>query len=373
MTQRAAEAEIVPVRVELGERSYDIRFYAGDVQQMARDLAPFCTEQALIVSNEAIWQAHGAALQQALSQAGIKASVHLMGDGERFKVLESISKMYDQLIAERFGRKGCVIAFGGGVVGDASGFAAASFLRGVNFVQIPTTVVSMVDSSVGGKTGVDHPLGKNLIGAFWQPKLVCVNTAYLNTLDDFNIRGGFAEVVKYGIIYDRAFFEFLEQNLERAIALEPDALLHVVRQSCRIKAEVVSADEHEGGLRAILNYGHTFGHAIESLGEYKDKQWHGQAVAIGMCCAADMSVALGLCDADAAQRTEKLIARAGLPTRIPEGVSASDIYERMFSDKKVAGGKPRFVLMREIGKVELRGQITEEQVRTTLTGRGALP
>ncbi|MGI8908770.1 MAG: 3-dehydroquinate synthase [Candidatus Sumerlaeaceae bacterium] len=366
------EASMMPaVHVELGDRSYDIQFYRGNVDQMARDIVPFCPERALVVSNEPVWQAHGAPMVAALRQAGIPTTVHLMGDGERHKNLESITRMYDQLIAERYSRKGTVIAFGGGVVGDAAGFAAASFLRGVNFVQIPTTVVSMVDSSVGGKTGVDHPLGKNLIGAFYQPKLVCVNTAYLQTLDDFNIRGGFAEVIKYGIIYDAAFFDYLEKNIDGAIALEPEAMLHVIRNSCRIKAEVVSADEHEGGLRAILNYGHTFGHAIESLGEYRERQWHGQAIAIGMCCAADMSVDLGLCTTDEAQRTDTLISRAGLPTRIPADIRASEIYERMFSDKKVAGGKLRFVLMNRIGHVQISADVTQQHVMSVLVRRGA--
>lgn len=367
-----AAASAAPVRVELGERSYDVRFYTGDVNRMAGDIAPFCPERALIVSNEPIWKAHGAALQSALSGAGVETSVHLMGDGEKYKSLDSISKMYDQLIGERFSRKSCVIAIGGGVVGDAAGFAAASFLRGVNFIQIPTTVVSMVDSSVGGKTGVDHRLGKNLIGAFWQPKLVCVNTEYLKTLDEFNIRGGFAEVIKYGIIYDAPFFEYLEKNIDRAIALDPNSLLQVVHNSCRIKAEVVSADEHEGGLRAILNYGHTFGHAIESLGEYAQRQWHGQAVAIGMCCAGDMSVTLGMCSRAAADRCEQLIASAGLPTRIPENMSANEIHERMFSDKKVAGGKLRFVLMNRIGNVELHAGMAKDQVIEVLHARGAV-
>ena len=369
MEQSAAEA--APVHVDLADRSYDIRFYYGDVVQMARDIAPHSPERALIVSNDGIWKAHGAALLTALNVAGVQATMHLMGDGEQYKKLDSISFMYDKLISERFSRKSCVIAFGGGVVGDAAGFAAASFLRGVSFVQIPTTVVAMVDSSVGGKTGVDHPLGKNLIGAFHQPRLVCVNTAYLNTLDDFNIRGGFGEVIKYGIIYDAPFFDYLERHIDQAIALQPDALLHVVRNCCRIKAEVVSADEHEGGLRAILNYGHTFGHAIESLGEYRERQWHGQAIAIGMCCAADMSVELGMANRAAAARTEALIARAGLPTRIPEGLRADDIYDRMFSDKKVAAGKLRFVLLREIGKVELKADIDKAQVLRTLVARGA--
>lgn len=358
-----------PVTVPLGERSYMVRFYTGNLPALAEDLRPYVPERALIVSNETIWGIHGKALMDALRGAGIDAAVELIGDGERFKTLEGTGQVLNRLIAERFSRKGCVIAFGGGVVGDLAGFAAATFLRGVDFVQIPTTVVAMVDSSVGGKTGVDHPLGKNLIGAFHQPRFVAVDTAFLSTLDDYNLRGGFAEVIKYGVIYDSAFFDFLEEKIESAIGLDPAALAHAVRRSCEIKAEVVGADEKEGGLRAILNYGHTFGHAIEALGEYQERQFHGQAVAIGMCCAADLAVAKGMLSPAAAHRIEKLIARAGLPTQVPADTDPAEVWDRMHSDKKVSGGRIRFVLPTEIGKVELRGDVMQDEVLQVLRKR----
>lgn len=271
-----------PVRVELGERSYDIRFYYDKPQKLAGELRAFIPERALVVSNDTIWKLHGERLVQALGQAGVEAGVALIGDGEKYKTLQSAEKLYDTLISGRFSRHSCLIAFGGGVVGDLTGFVAATFMRGIRFLQIPTTVVAMVDSSVGGKTAVDHPLGKNLIGAFYQPKLVAIDLGYLKTLDSHNIRGGFGEIIKYGMILDRDFFDYLERHLEAALALEPKALTHLVRRSCELKAQVVIQDEHESGLRAILNYGHTFAHAIESLGEYMERQFHGQAVAIGM-------------------------------------------------------------------------------------------
>jgi 3-dehydroquinate synthase len=222
---------------------------------------------------------------------------------------------------------------------------------------------------VGGKTGVDHALGKNLIGAFYQPKHVAVILDLLRTLDEHNLRGGFAEVIKYGVIYDAEFFAWLEANLERAIALEGPAIAHVVRRSCEIKADVVSQDEFEGGLRAILNYGHTFGHSIEALGEYKERQFHGQAVAIGMCCAADLGVALGLMERADAERIEALITRAGLPTQIPADLKPAEIYDKMFSDKKVSGGQIRFILPTKIGKVDLVGDVPRERVMEVLSAR----
>lgn len=358
-----------PIRVELGERSYDIRFYNSNLDALASDIARWCTEKTLIVSNETIWNLHGGPLQRALEGKGVRAASFLIGDGECYKTLESASKVYDYLIANLYGRKSCIIALGGGVAGDLAGYVAATFLRGVDFVQIPTTVVAMVDSSVGGKTGVDHPLGKNLIGAFHQPRLVAIDSAYLKTLDDFNIRGGFAEVIKYGVIYDAAFFQFLEEHISDAIALDTHALHHVIKTSCAIKAEVVGSDERESGLRAILNYGHTFGHAIESLGEYREKQFHGQAIAMGMCCANDLAVAKGLLDANSAKRIENLIVKAGLPNRIPAGASPTEIWDRMHTDKKASAGKVRFILAHAIGKVELHGNIEKQEVIDVISGR----
>lgn len=357
-----------PVHVALGDRSYDISFHA-DITGLGTAIAPHCPERAVVISNETIWALYGEAFMQALAAAGVDAAVWLMGDGEKYKSVETTSAAWDFLIEGRYSRKTCIIALGGGVVGDLAGFVAASFLRGVNFVQVPTTVVSMVDSSVGGKTGVDHPLGKNLIGAFYQPKLVAIHIPFLKTLDAHNLHGGFAEVLKYGVIYDEEFFGWLEQNLDSALALDEAAMAHVVRRSCEIKADVVSQDEHENGLRAILNYGHTFGHAIEALGEYSERQFHGQAVAIGMACAADMAVSLGLLTQDAADRICRLIERAGLPQHLSADMDPAAVYDKMFSDKKVAAGKIRFILPTRVGEVVLKGDIAQDVVIQTLTAR----
>jgi 3-dehydroquinate synthase len=227
----------------------------------------------------------------------------------------------------------------------------------------------MVDSSVGGKTGVDHPLGKNLIGAFHQPRLVAIDSSYLSSLDAFNIAGGFAEVIKYGVIYDADFFSFLEERIGDAMSLEQSALERVIRTSCAIKAAVVGADERESGLRTILNYGHTFGHAIESLSEYQERQFHGQAVAMGMCCANDLAVAKGYLDKESAVRIENLIAKASLPTRIPVGVSPDEVWDRMHTDKKAAAGKLRFILPHAIGQVDLHGDIAKADVLNAISGR----
>jgi 3-dehydroquinate synthase len=346
-----------PLRVMLGERSYDIRFYHGNLAQLALDLRLFCPERALVVSNETIWAIHGCALSEALTLAEIDATVVHIGDGERHKTLQTASMVYDRLIEGRFSRRTCVIAFGGGVVGDLAGFVAATYMRGVDFVQIPTTVLAMVDSSVGGKTGVDHPLGKNMIGAFYQPRTVCIDFSLLRSLDEHNKRGGFAEIIKYGVIWDPKFFAWLEENIEDALGLEQGAVHHAVRVSCEAKARVVAQDEREGGLRAILNYGHTFAHAIESLGEYKERQYHGQAVSIGMVAAAEVAVRMDMAPSEDASRIRNLLARAGLPTSIPRDLEPAQIIDRMASDKKVVSGRLRFVLPSRIGKVEIRDDV----------------
>ncbi len=359
------------VHVALGDRSYDIRFFNDDLNGVAQAIRPHAPERAFVVSNDTIWKLHGDRFAAALSAAGIDFELGLMPDGERYKTLATTSTMLDRMVESRFARKSCVIAFGGGVVGDLAGFTAATFLRGVTFVQVPTTVVAMVDSSVGGKTGVDHPLGKNLIGAFYQPKLVAVDSSLLGTLDLHNVQGGFAEVIKYGVIRDADFFAYLEENLERAMALETDPLHHVIRRSCELKAEVVSEDELEGGVRAILNYGHTFGHAIENVGEYGEKQFHGQAVAIGMIAAARVGEELGLFPAEATLRIRKLTERAGLPSRIPAGMKAETLMDRMAGDKKVAAGRVRFVIPEAIGRVRVTPDVPRELIASVLKELGA--
>ena len=259
-----------------------------------------------------------------------------------------------------------MIALGGGVVGDISGFAAATFMRGVAYIQLPTTLLAMVDSSVGGKTGVNHPAGKNLIGAFWQPTFVGAELRFLDTLPDAELRSGLAEVIKYGVIADPEFFEYLEVNIERALARDPAVLTHLVTRSCAVKADVVARDEHEGGVRAILNFGHTFGHAVEALAHYEGVR-HGEAVAMGMAAAMRMGAERGMIGAGDAERVERLLARAGLPARMPPH-DLEDYWRVMGSDKKVKDGRVRFVLPEAIGRVGIYADVSEAEVRKCLEG-----
>jgi 3-dehydroquinate synthase len=288
-------------------------------------------------------------------------------DGESHKTLANVSRLLDVLIANRFARDACVVALGGGVVGDMAGFAAACYQRGIDFVQVPTTLLSQVDSSVGGKTGVNHPGGKNLIGAFHQPIAVFTDTDTLNTLPDRELRAGLAEVIKYGLIVDRRFFDWLEAHASALLAREPDALAHAIKRSCEIKAEIVGRDEREQGERALLNLGHTFGHAIESATNYTS--WlHGEAVGAGMLLAADMSKRLGWMDAADVERVENILRRFGLPVDVST-LSAGALAEKMKIDKKVAAGRIRLVLLKAIGKSVVTGDYADAALRETLQAR----
>jgi 3-dehydroquinate synthase len=273
-------------------------------------------------------------------------------DGERFKTLSSVKKLYDRLIAHRFERNSFLIALGGGVIGDIAGFTAATYLRGIPLIQVPTTVVAQVDASIGGKTGVDHPSGKNLIGAFYQPRMVYIDPSVLTTLSDREYRSGLAEVVKYGIILDGDFFSRLEKEADRILARNPGSLLEVVNRCCELKAGVVQEDEREGGLRRILNFGHTIGHAIETMGRYR-RHLHGEAVSIGMVCAARIGLLLGLCSDSDVERISALLIRFGLPVSLPK-ISPADLLRIVALDKKMAAGKIHFVLPERVGKVTVR-------------------
>jgi 3-dehydroquinate synthase len=288
-------------------------------------------------------------------------------DGEMHKTLANVSRMLDVLVANRFARDACVVALGGGVVGDMAGFAAACYQRGIAFVQVPTTLLSQVDSSVGGKTGVNHPGGKNLIGAFHQPMAVFADTNTLNTLPDRELRAGLAEVIKYGLIVDRGFFDWLEAHASDLLDRDPDALTHAIKRSCEIKAEIVGRDEREQGERALLNRGHTFGHAIESATNYST--WlHGEAVGAGMLLAADMSKRLGWMNAADVQRVEGILRRFGLPVDV-SALSAGTLAEKMKIDKKVAAGRIRLVLLKAIGKSVVTGEYADAALRETLQAR----
>jgi len=338
------------VNVELGERSYPIRIGRG----LLRTPEPLANwiggDTALIVSNETVAPLYLDRLRTALG-TGMRTVDCVLPDGERFKNLETLQRVFDAAIDAHCDRHTTVVALGGGVVGDMAGFAAAVYQRGVPYVQVPTTLLAQVDSSVGGKTGVNHPRGKNMIGAFHQPRCVIADTETLDTLDDRQLRAGLAEVIKYGLIGDRAFFAWLEGNVPALVRRDADALAWAIEQSCRNKATVVAADETEQGLRALLNLGHTFGHAIETETGYG--AWlHGEAISAGMCMAARLSERLGLLGAGDRERVEAIFAGAGLPTKPPR-IEPARMRDIMAGDKKARAGTIRLVLMDAIGSARL--------------------
>lgn len=297
---------------------------------------------------------------------GLKTATVILPDGEQYKTLDTLNKIFTALLEQRFNRGCTLVALGGGVVGDITGFAAASYQRGVAFLQVPTTLLAQVDSSVGGKTGVNHPLGKNMIGAFHQPGCVVIDTDTLDTLDDRQLAAGFAEVIKYGLIYDADFFAWLEENVSAIMARDKMALARAIERSCTIKAEIVAADECESGMRALLNLGHTFGHAIETGTGYGN--WlHGEAVATGMLMAVDLSARHGWLDRADVQRTESILRQAGLPTRPPATMSEQQFMDLMAVDKKVVDGGLRLVLLKRIGEAFVTADFQSDLLSETLT------
>ncbi len=340
------------ITVPLGDRSYPIHIGTDILKTLGDKLKEIGFPQRVaIVSNPTVSQYYGSIVSNTLSTAGFDLLEITLPDGEEFKNLQTLEQIYDELIRNNFDRSTGLIALGGGVIGDMVGFAAATFLRGVPFVQIPTTLLAQVDSSVGGKTAVNHPLGKNLIGAFCQPEMVLIDVATLNTLAPREVAAGMAEVVKYGVIKDENFFAWLEDNYLPLQNCETDALIAAVKKSCQIKADIVEIDEKEGSVRAFLNYGHTFGHAIESLAGYG--QWkHGEAVAVGMIVAAKISAAQGLCEQADVQRIVALLKALKLPVEPPD-YSLNDYVAAMRRDKKVKHGTLTLVLNQGIGNVKL--------------------
>ena len=359
------------VTVALGERSYAIHIgqhlldHAGDL--LAEQ--PL-TRKALVVTQPAIGAAYGARVMESLRRQGFVAETFEVRDAEEAKSLAWLERVYDRLIAMRLDRRSPVIALGGGVVGDLAGFAAATYLRGVPFVQIPTTLLAQVDSSIGGKTAINHPRGKNLIGAFYQPRMVLIDVDTLQTLPPRELRSGMAEVVKYGVIAEPDLFERLEHCTLETLRQDAGLLTQVIRECCRIKAEVVAADEHEDGLRAILNFGHTFGHAIEAAGGFSTYT-HGEAVAIGMVWAAELSLRMGLCEPPLLGRLRRLLSALGLPTALMGHVDG--IRDALLMDKKVLAGRSRFILVEGLGQVSIRddvpSQLVEEVVEEGLRVR----
>tara|TARA_R110002167_G_scaffold52118_1_gene150806 strand:- start:1039 stop:2130 length:1092 start_codon:yes stop_codon:yes gene_type:complete len=360
---------MITLELDLGERSYPIFIGPGLLEQAAL-LRPYIKgTRVLIVSNEVVAPLYLHKVQAALGD--VQCDVIVLPDGEHTKTLQTLSLIYDKLLEGRHERSSTLIALGGGVVGDITGFAAATYQRGVNFIQIPTTLLSQVDSSVGGKTGVNHPLGKNMIGAFYQPQCVLADTDVLASLPPRELRAGIAEVIKYGLIDNLPFFEWLETHIEGLLAGDKDLLAEAVRVSCADKARIVAADEKEGGVRALLNLGHTFGHAIENGMGYG--VWlHGEAVATGMVMAADLSARLGYITWQEAARAKALIERAGLPVVPPEQMSAQDFLKLMSFDKKVQGGKIRFILMQGLGGSVIESNIDASLMEQTLEAKEQL-
>jgi 3-dehydroquinate synthase len=350
------------LRIELGERSYPIVIGSGLLGDAALlgELVP--ARDVMVVTNDTVAPLYLQALEAGL--AGKRVRPVVLPDGERHKTLATLARVLDALVEARLNRDACVVALGGGVVGDMAGFAAACYQRGIDYVQVPTTLLAQVDSAVGGKTGVNHPGGKNLIGAFHQPRAVVTDLATLATLPPRELRAGLAEVIKYGLIDDAGFLAWIERNVDALLALDPASLAHAVRRSCEIKARIVGADEREHGQRALLNLGHTFGHAIETAAGYGE--WlHGEAVAAGMVLAADLSRRLGWIADDEVERIERLLRRCGLPVQ-PPPIGAARALELMGMDKKVLAGRIRLVLLRRLGEGVVSGDYPAEVLQQTL-------
>ncbi|TAJ07778.1 MAG: 3-dehydroquinate synthase [Nitrospirae bacterium] len=340
------------VKVSLAERSYDIVIKAGLLHEIGDRLRSIgCSGKVAVVTNPVVGRLYGKVVLRSLKAAGYQVKVILVPDGERAKTLRWTAAILDNLAKERFERGSFIVALGGGVVGDLAGFAAALFVRGIPFVQVPTTLVSQVDSSVGGKTGVNHVLGKNLIGAFHQPRLVLIDPVTLGTLPKREWVAGLAEVIKYGMIEDAEFFAYLERHMNDLLAMEPSRVAHIVTRSCQIKASVVMEDERESDRRRVLNYGHTVGHALESLGGYR-KLIHGEAVAIGMVQEAGLAKHLGLCSQEVVARQRSLVRAAGLPDALPV-TRFSELWTAMQHDKKMSKGRLHCVLPEQVGRVTI--------------------
>lgn len=350
--------------VALGARSYPIHIGRG-LLDAAELYAPHVTgRQAAIVSNELVAPLYLARTRTALERAGAQAIEIVVRDGEEAKDWRTLQKVFDALLAARCGRDCVLVALGGGVVGDLAGFAAAIYQRGVDYLQVPTTLLAQVDSSVGGKTAINHPQGKNMIGAFHQPRAVIADVGTLDTLPDRELRAGLAEVIKHGAALDLVFFEWLEREMDNLVAREPVALAQAVRRCCELKAGIVSADERESGARALLNLGHTFGHAIEAGAGYG--QWlHGEAVTAGMVMAAELSEREGLLPGAAVARLRRLVARAGLPVKGP-AIAADRLVDLMAVDKKNVRGRVRFVLLEQLGHAVLKGDVAPQRVREAI-------
>ena len=351
--------------VSLGERTYEIHIGGGLLGDEALWRRLVNGPQAMVVSDELVAPLYGDALCEVLSRGGVKVGRHILPTGERYKTIESWRAISEALAEHSYDRRGTLVALGGGVVGDVTGFAAATWMRGVPYVQVPTSLLAQVDSSVGGKTGVNLARGKNLIGAFHQPSGVVVDLDALKTLPSRELIAGLAEIVKYGVIRDAGFFAWLEDSLDALLACDREALAHAVSRSCELKAEVVVADERESGQREILNFGHTFAHGLETLTGYAQLN-HGEAVGLGMLMAARLSQLHGWLGDEAANRIAALVSRLGVLQRVPRGLSAEAMLSAFQSDKKTRGNRLRFVLTRGIGHAETCEAVLRDRLRAVL-------
>ncbi len=355
------------IRLELGDRSYNIVIDSNILKDIGRTLERFeFSKKLALLSNPTVFNLYGGVVVNSIKNSGFELIEVIIPDGEEYKSLQWTENIYGALLNTKLDRKSALIALGGGVIGDIAGFAASTYMRGIDFVQVPTTLLAQVDSSVGGKTGVNHPLGKNMIGTFWQPRIVWVDTDTLKTLPRRELLAGLAEVIKYCVIWDEDLFDFLEVNRGIVLKLDKSALTYIIKRSCEIKAEVVSKDERElSGLRSILNYGHTIGHAIETVTEYK-KYLHGEAVAIGMYMEAKLSQMLGFIAEGKVKRIKSLIENYNLPAQIPDGIDINAILSSMQLDKKAVAGELKFVLPEKIGEVKVYSGVSLEVVKDAL-------
>jgi 3-dehydroquinate synthase len=356
-------ASIIPVN--LPQSAYNITIAPGSLDSLGAEMQSLnLGKNVMVVSNPAIFRHYGERAIASLKQAGFTVSSCILPAGERYKTLSTLQKIFDAALENRLERSSTLVALGGGVIGDMTGFAAASWLRGIPVVQVPTSLLAMIDAAIGGKTGVNHPKGKNLIGAFHQPRLVLIDPEVLQTLPPREFRAAMAEVIKYGVIWDAQLFEQLEaaKRLDRLSYLRKDLLQEILVRSCQVKAHIVSKDEKEAGLRAILNYGHTIGHAVESLMGYKGVN-HGEAVAIGMVAAGHIAVELDFWEHSASDRQFTLIQKSSLPTQIPAGLDIEEMLMALQSDKKVKSGQVRFVLPTQIGAATVTDQVSPDLIR----------
>ena len=352
--------------VDLGDRSYPIYIGSGLIHQPELLTSHIRGHSALIVTNTTVAPLYLNAIENSLNSAGIRYNSIKLDDGEQYKTIESVMAIIEILLTERHDRQTTLIALGGGVVGDIAGFTASIYQRGVHFIQVPTTLLSQVDSSVGGKTGVNHPLGKNMIGAFYQPQCVIADTSTLSTLPDRELSAGLAEVIKYGLIYDASFFSWLEQNISGLMQKDNSLLAEAILVSCQTKAEIVQQDERESGIRAILNLGHTFGHAIETTMGYGN--WlHGEAVATGMVMACDLSLRQGWIDDGVRQRCISLLKKCSLPVSPPPDMGIDQYMDAMAIDKKTVNGTIKFILLEALGKAIVTSDYDPELLVQTLS------